>query len=117
MFDTVVLPILGLLILLAGVYAGYQRRVAPHDLDLQGKGLLLLIALTFIGSFAWDVPPLASRMLASAGWSLAVVCFLSRLPLPGAYDSRRFSYARADRFRRTLRARRAANILLNRSVV
>jgi hypothetical protein len=28
-------------------------------------------------SFAWDVPPLASRMLASAGWSFAVVCWLA----------------------------------------
>lgn len=91
MFDTVVLPILGLLILLAGVYAGYRRWVAPHNTDVQGKGLLMLVVLTFMGgfigsfawwlddvrSFSWDVPALASRMLASAGWSFAVVCLLA----------------------------------------
>lgn len=90
MFDTVVLPTLGLLVLLAGVYTGYRRWIAPHALDFQGRGLLTLMVLTlmggFIGSFAWwlddvrsfswDVPALASRMLASAGWSFAVVCLL-----------------------------------------
>jgi hypothetical protein len=91
MFDTVVLPILGLLVLLAGVYAGYRRWIAPHTLDIQGRGLMLLLVLTlmggFIGSFAWwlddarsfswDVPALASRMLASAGWSFALMCLLA----------------------------------------
>jgi len=83
--------IVGLLLLLAGLGAGYQRWVKPHasTLDWQGKGLLLLVILTlaggFIGSpfwwiddarsFSWDLPPLASRMLAAAGWSFVVVCF------------------------------------------
>jgi hypothetical protein len=69
-------------LLISGVVWGYRRWVRPHSaLDMQGRGLVLLIALTFMGgfigspfwwldvaqSFAWDLPPLASRMLAAAG--------------------------------------------------
>jgi len=84
--------ILALVILASGVAFGYQRWLKPRlsTLDLQGRGLVLLIILTlaggFIGSFfwwfdlaqsfAWDLPPLASRMLAAAGWSFAALCFL-----------------------------------------
>jgi len=79
-------------LLIGGVAWGYRRWVAPHrGLNAQGKGLVMLIALTFIGgfigspfwwldliqSFAWDLPPLASRMLAAAGWSFAVVCWIA----------------------------------------
>ena len=83
--------IVGLILLLAGLGAGYGRWVKPHatGLDWQGKGLLLLVILTLMGgfigspfwwiddarSFSWDLPPLASRMLASAGWAFVVVCF------------------------------------------
>ena len=84
--------ILALVILASGVAFGYQRWLKPRlsTLDLQGRGLVMLIILTlaggFIGSFfwwldlaqsfAWDLPPLASRMLAAAGWSFAVMSFL-----------------------------------------
>lgn len=74
--------ITGAMLWVGGVVWGYRRWVAPHTLlDLQGKGLVMLIVLTFMGgligspfwwldvaqSFAWDLPPLASRMLAAAG--------------------------------------------------
>jgi hypothetical protein len=82
----------GGILLVGGVVWGYRRWVAPHAaLGIQGKGLLMLVVLTFAGgflgspfwwldlaqSFAWDLPPLASRMLAVAGWSFAVVCFIA----------------------------------------
>lgn len=82
----------GLVLLVGTLTVGYWRWVRPQaGLDRQGRGLLLLVLLTlaggFIGSpfwwadvgvsFAWDVPPLASRMLASAGWSFCVVCGLA----------------------------------------
>lgn len=82
---------LGLLILGCGL--GYWRWLRPRwsSLDLQGRGLMILVILTLMGgfigapiwftddirSFAWDLPPLASRMLAAAGWSFAVVTFLA----------------------------------------
>ncbi len=82
-----------LLILLGLTGRGYVRWVRPHQaqLDFQAKGLMALIVLTFAGgflgsffwwwdeprSFSWDLPPLASRMLASAGWSFAVATFLA----------------------------------------
>ena len=84
---TLLFQIIGLALLLAGLAVGYGRWIKPHAavLDWQGRGLLLLVVLTlaggFIGSpfwwiddarsFSWDLPPLASRMLASAsfaGW-------------------------------------------------
>lgn len=87
-----VYQILALVILASGVAFGYQRWLKPRlsTLDMQGRGLVLLIIVTlaggFIGSpfwwfnveqsFPWDLPPLASRMLAVAGWSFAVMCFL-----------------------------------------
>jgi hypothetical protein len=86
------LQFLGFVLLSACVSLGYRRWVRP-DADRigpQGRGLLLLIVLTFSGgligspfwwfaarqSFSWTLPPLASRMLASAGWSFAAACFL-----------------------------------------
>ncbi|MCB0033089.1 MAG: hypothetical protein KDE51_03630, partial [Anaerolineales bacterium] len=58
-------------------------------LSFTQTALLLLIILTMMGgfigslawwfddpaSFSWDLPPLASRMLAAAGWSFAVGCW------------------------------------------
>ncbi|HSH02988.1 MAG TPA: hypothetical protein VLL52_10755 [Anaerolineae bacterium] len=85
------LQIFGLLLLLAGLGFGYWRWIKPHESGLgwQEKGLLLLVVLTLMGgfigspfwwldevrSFSWDLPPLASRMLASAGWAFFVVCW------------------------------------------
>lgn len=82
----------GLVLLIAGLGLGYRRWIKPYQklVNRQGQGLLLLIVLTMMGgfigspfwwfdfpqSFSWDLPPLASRMLASAGWSFVVVCFL-----------------------------------------
>jgi hypothetical protein len=88
---TLLLQIFGLLLLVVGIGFGYWRWIKPHeDLDFQGKGLLFLVVLTLMGaligspfwwvdearSFSWDLPTVASRMLASAGWSYVVVCFL-----------------------------------------
>ena len=81
------------LVLLACELWGYRRWVQPHaaQINLHGKLMLLLVILTLMGgfigpfgwwfdvpgSFAWDLPPLASRMLASAGWSFALTAFLA----------------------------------------
>ena len=85
-----VLQMLAPVILLGGIFVGYRFWIKPHEptMDWYGRGLLLLLVLTFMGgflgaplwwldireTFAWDVPPLASRMLAAAGWAFAVVC-------------------------------------------
>jgi len=83
------LQIFGLLLLVLGIAFGYWRWIRPREdsLDFQGKGLLLLIILMVMGgfigspfwwvdearSFSWDLPLLASRMLAAAGYSFVVV--------------------------------------------
>lgn len=94
------LQLLGLLFLFIGVAAGYVIWVKPHQAQLgwPGRGLLLLLILTFMGgfigspfwwadvpqSFSWDLPPLASRMLASAGWAFAIATFFAlQKPLYG----------------------------------
>lgn len=78
------------LIPLAAVIAFcYFRWIRPRakQTTIAGQALLLLVALTFAGgflgsffwwmdlpqSFSWDLPPLASRMLASAGLAFAIV--------------------------------------------
>ena len=83
------IQIFGLLLLVVGIGFGYWRWIRPREdsLDFQGKGLLLLVILMVMGglvgspfwwmdearSFSWDLPLLASRMLAAAGWSFVVV--------------------------------------------
>ncbi len=85
------LQILGLLALVLGVALGYRRWIRPFQgqINRSQQGLLLLITLTFVGgfvgsfgwwfdvsaSFSWDLPALASRMLAAAGWSFAAGCW------------------------------------------
>lgn len=80
-----------LIILLLSIGYSFRYVLARHDqsLDWQQKGLLLLTLLTMMGgflgspfwwfdleeSFSWDLPPLASRMLAGAGWSFVIVAF------------------------------------------
>lgn len=87
------LQILGLLLLGGGVGFGYWRWVRPRadTLSFTQIALFLLIILTMMGgfvgalawwfdapaSFSWDLPSLASRMLAAAGWSFAVGCWLA----------------------------------------
>jgi hypothetical protein len=82
-----------LIVLLGSVWWGYRRWIQPREgsLDIHGKMLLVLIVLTLMGgliggffwwadearSFSWDLPALASRMLAAAGWSFVVVCFMA----------------------------------------
>ena len=85
--------LIGLLLLLGALGGGFgllrQRYALP--LTAQQQGMLLLTLLTlgggFIGaiawwldvaySFAWDLPPLASRLLAAAGWAFALACGLA----------------------------------------
>ncbi|MCC6191652.1 MAG: hypothetical protein IT318_21705 [Anaerolineales bacterium] len=90
---TLLLQAFGLLLLLAALALGTWRWIRPRagGLGFQAKGLLFLLVTTLVGgllgspfwwiddarSFAWDLPPLASRMLASAGWAFAVAAFLA----------------------------------------
>ncbi len=86
---TTMLPqFLGLALLCGGIWLGYRAWIRPHlpALDWPGRGLLFLVLLTFMGgfigspfwwadeprAFSWDLPPLAGRMLAAAGWAFAV---------------------------------------------
>jgi len=89
MVMNLLLQIFGLLLLVIGIGFGYWRWIKPHEdsLDFHGKGLLLLVILMVMGgfigspfwwvdearSFSWDLPLLASRMLAAAGYSFVVV--------------------------------------------
>lgn len=90
---TLLVQVMGLVLLLAGVLFGYWQWIRPHNATLtwKGRGALLLLVVTlaggFIGSpfwwadqplsFSWDLPPLASRMLASAGWSFFAVTLMA----------------------------------------
>ena len=71
---------------------GIRRWVQPHEpLSSNARLAMMLVILTmaggFIGAFswwadvqggfAWDVPPLASRFLASAGWSFAFAAWMA----------------------------------------
>jgi hypothetical protein len=78
---------LGLFALLGLAAWGYRHWISPHQVGIQGRGMLLLSVVTLVGgllgstgwwiddprSFSWDLPPLASRMLASAGWALVML--------------------------------------------
>ena len=77
------------LLLVTVITITYRRWVVRlwGDLDTQQRGALALILLTLAGgfvgacawwfddvrSFSWDLPPLASRMLAAAGWSFTLL--------------------------------------------
>ncbi len=88
---------LGLFALLGIVAWGYWCWIRPREVGIQGKGMLLLTIVTLVGgllgstgwwiddprSFSWDLPPLASRMLASAGWAFGVATFAAlQRPVP-----------------------------------
>ena len=76
-----------ILFVVVGIVAWVYRRWTRHrELGIQGKGMVLLTIVTLVGglvgstgwwiddprSFSWDLPPVASRMLASAGWAFGV---------------------------------------------
>jgi hypothetical protein len=88
---------LGLFALLGFAAWGYRHWISPRQVGIQGKGMLLLVVVTLVGgllgstgwwiddprSFSWDLPPLASRMLASAGWAFGVAALAAlRRPVP-----------------------------------
>lgn len=89
----VLVQVLGLGLLFVGLWLGYRQWIQPREatLNFQSRGLLLLMVVTLMGgfigspfwwmdqpwSFSWDLPPLASRMLGSAGWSFFVLCLLA----------------------------------------
>lgn len=95
--DTLV-QLLGLLLLVGGVFLGYGRWVRPRADSGATAALLLLLVLTLMGgfigafgwwlddprTFSWDLPPLASRMLAAAGWAFAAATLITlQNPRPG----------------------------------
>jgi len=87
------LQILGLVALLVGLFVGYRRLIVPRaeEISPQGQGLLFLVIMAMIGgflgspgwwlddprTFSWDLPPLAGRMLASAGIAFGVACYIT----------------------------------------
>jgi hypothetical protein len=88
---------LGLFALLGLAAWGYRHWISRRQVGIQGKGMLLLVVVTLVGgllgstgwwiddprSFSWDLPPLASRMLASAGWAFGVAALAAlHRPVP-----------------------------------
>lgn len=87
-----------ILVTVLGIVAwGYWRWIRLREVSIQGKGMLLLTIVTFVGglvgsvgwwlddprSFSWDLPPVASRMLASAGWAFGVATLAAlQRPVP-----------------------------------
>lgn len=87
--------ILALAILGLGAFEVVGRRIWLDPIDpvpsRDGRWMSMLVILTFAGgavgsfswwfdvagSFAWDLPALAGRMLGSAGWSFAFAAFLA----------------------------------------
>lgn len=91
--SNVAVQFIGLCTLIIGVAAGYWLWIRPRraQLSIQSFGLLALLILTFMGgligstgwwfdypsSFAWDLPLLASRMLANAGGAFGAATFMT----------------------------------------
>jgi hypothetical protein len=88
-----VFQLVGLAMLFGGIAIGYRYWINPYGntIDFQAKSFLLLTVMTFIGgfigapawwsddsrAFAWDLPPLATRMLGSAAITFALATFLA----------------------------------------
>lgn len=85
----ILVQFLGLAALVAGVIFGYLRWIRRREpLNLAQRLLLLVLITVLVGgvigatgwwaddprSFAWDLPPLASRMLGAAAVAFAPVC-------------------------------------------
>lgn len=82
--------IAGLTLLIGGIGFGYWRWVARYGPALEHgqRAVLMLLIMTLMGGligspvwwfddprgFAWDLPPLAGRMLGAAGWSFVALC-------------------------------------------
>ena len=80
--------VLAVILLVCGVYIGWRRWIGPlrAQLDSQATGMLVLAILAVIGgavggpfwwrndpnSFSWMLPPLAARLLGSAGAAFAL---------------------------------------------
>jgi hypothetical protein len=93
LLDLLLQALVGVGILGAGLWLGYRRWIRPRQraLSIQARGLLALLVLTLMGgligspfwwfdearSFAWDLPPLASRMLAAAAVSFVVGTYMA----------------------------------------
>jgi hypothetical protein len=91
--DLIVIQALGLLLLIGGLGSAYGFLVRPRvpSGDSQRTGLLMLLVLTMLGgfigsigwwtdnpaSFSWDLPLLASRMLAAAAVAFGVLNWLA----------------------------------------
>jgi hypothetical protein len=87
------IQVIGLLLLIGGMWFGYWQWIRPHNavLTTAGLGLLILVDATMMGgligspfwwtdqlwSFSWDLPPLASRMLGAAGLSFFAVSLMA----------------------------------------
>jgi hypothetical protein len=77
------------LAIFAGAGLGYAILVRPRrtELDRRAKAVLVMLSVILLGTiiapffwwagvpafFPWHLPPLAGRMVASAGWSLALI--------------------------------------------
>src|SRR3954466_7154768 len=89
--NDIAVQILGLLVFFAMIAGSYWCWVRPHNINIETKGVLLLIIATMTGgligstgwwfdvpqAFSWDLPPLASRMLAVAGWAFGAATFMT----------------------------------------
>jgi hypothetical protein len=87
------IQLLGLLLFGIALWIGYRRWIRPRAATFvaPARRMLLLILVTLLGggigspvwwfdmpwAFSWDLPPLAARMLAAAGWSFVVMSFLT----------------------------------------
>lgn len=88
MLPQLLLHLLGAIFLSACLWLAYRRWIRPFGttLDRQARGCLWLVVVTLwggfvgapfwwadiTGAFSWNLPPLAGRMLAAAGWAFVV---------------------------------------------